>query len=176
MAGPKGQALLRAVKTELEAEGGVLRTTDEYVDALINYKIRRLVRKHALAASALAGTGASSAALLGLLLQALARLSRAGPGRTTTSAPPDRPPLEARPPGASEEEAARRSSAPSGGGGEGGKGGLGAAALHGLGRLIGSGPGVVLGATLACALAVMRSPPEGRPRRDLPAFGDARRA
>ena len=117
MAGPKGQALLRAVKTELEAEGGVLRTTDEYVDALINYKIRRLVRKHALAASALAGTGASGAALLGLLLQALARLSRAGPGRTTTSAPPDRPPLKARPPGASEEEeAARRSSAPYGGG------------------------------------------------------------
>ena len=177
MAGPKGQALLRAGKTELEAEGGVLRTTDEYVDALINYKIRRLVRKHALAASALAGTGASGAALLGLLLQALARLSRAGPGRTTTSAPPDRPPLKARPPGASEEEeAARRSSAPYGGGGEGGKGGLGAAALHGLGRLIGSGPGVVLGATLACALAVMRSPPEGRPRRDLPASGDARRA
>ena len=96
------QALLRAVKTELEAEGGVLRTTDEYVDALINYKIRRLVRKHALAASALAGTGASGAALLGLLLQALARLSRAGPGRTTTSAPPDRPPLKARPPGASD--------------------------------------------------------------------------
>lgn len=164
MAGPKGQALLRAVKTELEAEGGVLRTTDEYVDALINYKIRRLVRKHALAASALAGTGASGAALLGLLLQALARLSRAGPGRTTTSAPPDRPPLKARPPGASEEEeAARRSSAPYGG-------------WDGLGRLIGSGPGVVLGATLACALAVMRSPPEGRPRRDLLASGDARRA
>ena len=112
------------VPPELEAEGGVLRTTDEYVDALINYKIRRLVRKHALAASALAGTGASGAALLGLLLQALARLSRAGPGRTTTSAPPDRPPLKARPPGASEEEeAARRSSAPSGGGGRGGRGG-----------------------------------------------------
>ena len=174
MAGPKGQALLRAVKTELEAEGGVLRITDEYVDALISYKIRRLVRKHVLAASALAGTGASGAAALGLLLQALARRSRAGPGRTTKSPPPVWPPGDARPPGAGEEEEA--TSALSGVGEEGAKGGLGAVALDGLGRLIGSGPGVVLGAALACALAVMRAPPEGRPCRDLPASSDVRRA
>lgn len=164
--------MLRAIKTELEAEGGVLRTTDEYVDALISYKIRRLVRKHVLAASALAGAGASSAAVLGLLLQALARRSRAGPGRTTKSTPPVWPPGDAHPPGAGEEEEA----APALSGEEGGTGGLGAAALDGLGRLIGSGPGVVLGAALTCALAVMRAPPEGRPRRDIPASRDARRA
>ena len=161
--------MLRAIKTELEAEGGVLRTTDEYVDALISYKIRRLVRKHVLAASALTGAGASGAALLGQLLQHLPQLPRTKSCRATKPAPPAWPPPEEQPPGESEEEptsGALAASASSEGCAGGRRG-----ALHGLGQLIGSGPGVVLGAALACAFSVMRAPPEGRPRRDRPMAG-----
>ena len=127
MSGEKGQALLKALRTELETEGGVLRTTDEYVDALIGYKIRRLVRKHVLAASLLAGAGASTAALLGLLLQALARGPLAKTGGTANLSALTRPSSRERPPAPSdEEEEEAASQASSRGGREGGGGGDGA--------------------------------------------------
>ena len=166
MSGAKGQALLKALRTELEAEGGVLRTTDEYVDALIGYKIRRLVRKHVLAVSLLAGAGASGAALLGHLLQALARGPLAKTGRAANSSALARPPSRERPPAPSDEEEEAAGPA-SGGGQEGGGGGAGRV-LHALGRLVGSGPGVILGAALTCAAAVIRTPPERPPGRPPP--------
>ena len=170
MSGEKGQALLKALRTELETEGGVLRTTDEYIDALIGYKIRRLVRKHVLAASLLAGAGASTAALLGLLLQALARGPHAKTDGTATLSALTRPSSPERPPAPSdEEEEEAASQASSRGGREGGGGGGGAGrVLHALGRLVGSGPGVILGAALACAAAVTRAPPERPPGRPPP--------
>ena len=127
MSGEKGQALLKALRTELETEGGVLRTTDEYIDALIGYKIRRLVRKHVLAASLLAGAGASTAALLGLLLQALARGPHAKTDGTATLSALTRPSSPERPPAPSdEEEEEAASQASSRGGREGGGGREGA--------------------------------------------------
>ena len=168
MSGEKGQALLKALRTELETEGGVLRTTDEYVDALIGYKIRRLVRKHVLAASLLAGAGASTAALLGLLLQALARGPLAKTGGTANLSALTRPSSRERPPAPSDEEEEEAASQASSRGGREGGGGGGGMVLHALGRLVGSGPGVILGAALACAAAVTRAPPERPPGRPPP--------
>ena len=167
MSGEKGQALLKALRTELETEGGVLRTTDEYIDALIGYKIRRLVRKHVLAASLLAGAGASTAALLGLLLQALARGPHAKTDGTATLSALTRPSSPERPPAPSDEEEEEAASQASSRGGREGGGGAGRV-LHALGRLVGSGPGVILGAALACAAAVTRAPPERPPGRPPP--------
>ena len=82
-----GKELMEFISTELES--GILTKTDEHIDALINYKLRRLLRKHLSrgALIALAGSLAAAAAS-----EALRRLGGLGdPRRGRKAAGPLKP-------------------------------------------------------------------------------------
>ena len=59
---PRGRALVESLRRELE--GGMLLTVDEQLDALIEWKLRRLLRRHAAGAARVALGGAVLGAAL----------------------------------------------------------------------------------------------------------------
>ena len=118
-----GKELMEFISTELES--GILTKTDEHLDALINYKLRRLLRKHLSRGALVALAGSLAAAAASEALRRLGSPDYLGdPRRGRKAAGPLKP---FRP------------------------------ALRLAARVLGSGPGLVSGASLAIILAVLRA-------------------
>ena len=120
-----GKELMEFISTELES--GIRTKTDEHLDALINYQLRRLLRKHLSRGALVALAGSLAAAAASEALRRLGDPRLGDPRRGRKAAGPLKP---FRP------------------------------ALRLAARVLGSGPGLVSGASLAIVLAVLRA--EGR--------------